>query len=108
MLDSVLIVGDAAGQATPWYCEGIRPALEAGEICGKVISRAYGNGTWSRKILSSYQKEWNSRNRKLYSRNAKIGFRSWFRTQEQWDEAVRHAASHTPEEMLRRVRYSRP
>jgi len=103
----VLIVGDAAAQATPWYCEGIRPALESGEMCGDTLCQAYRKKSYSARILKKYQKKWNKRNRKMYSKSTKIGFWSWFRSQEEWDRTVKEVASLTSESMLKRVRYSR-
>lgn len=107
VFDRILIVGDAAGQATPWYCEGIRPALESGEICGRVIAEAYKQRKYSKRILEKHQKLWDTKNRKMYSKTAKIGHKSWFRSQEEWDTAVKHVASLTPEEMIQRIRYSK-
>lgn len=103
----VMIVGDAAGQATPWYCEGIRPALESGELCGEALCEAYRNKNYSTRVLREYQKKWDERNRKIYSKSVKIGFWSWFRTQEEWDESVKKVASLTPQQMLERIRNNR-
>lgn len=102
-----LIVGDAAGQATPWYGEGVRAALESGEMCGETIVEAYEKGKLRKRTLKKYQRLWDAKNRKTYSRTAKTGFRSYFRNQEQWDNSVRYQASLTPDEMIAIVRYSK-
>jgi len=102
----ILIVGDAAGQATPWYCEGVRPALESGALCAEILCEAYRKKNYSARILKKYQKKWEAINRKIYSKSAKMGFWSWFRSQEEWDKAVKEVASLTSEQMLRRVRYN--
>jgi flavin-dependent dehydrogenase len=104
---NIMIVGDAAGQATPWYCEGMRPALEAGELCAEAIVNAYKKKDYSTKNLNKYQELWDFRNRKLYSRTAQYGYNAWFRNQEEWDSAVKFVASLKPEEMVERIRYSR-
>jgi digeranylgeranylglycerophospholipid reductase len=103
----ILIVGDAAGQATPWYGEGVRPALESGEMCGKIIAEAYQNGKLHRSMLKKYQRLWDARNRKVYSARTRYGYRSYFRTQHQWDDSVRNQASLTAREMIDVIRYSK-
>lgn len=102
----IMFVGDAAGQATPWYGEGVRPALESGETCGETIAEAYQTGKLRNTILESYQRLWDAKNRKTYSARSRAGFRSYFRNQEQWDDSVRYQASLTPDEMLAIIRYS--
>jgi flavin-dependent dehydrogenase len=83
----VLIVGDAAGQATPWLCEGIRPALESGELCAQAIAEAYKQKKYSSKNLNKYQKVWDIKNRKSYL-EAERGI-LWFKSQDEWDDSVR-------------------
>ena len=100
----ILVVGDAAGQATPWYNEGVRPALESGKLCGKTIVEAYKNGKLSKRALAEYQRTWFAANRRMYA-YAKVRGRSFFRSQEQWDDSVRYQASLTPEEMMGIIRY---
>lgn len=102
-----LIVGDAAGQATPWYGEGVRPALESGEMCGKTIAEAYQNGQLNARTLNNYQRLWDAKNRKTYSNRTRAGFRSYFRNQEQWDNSVRYQASLAPQEMMAIIRYGK-
>lgn len=104
---NIMIVGDAAGQATPWYCEGMRPALEAGEICADAIVAAYKEKKYSKKNLNKYQENWDAKNRKLYSRTEKVSASAWFRNQEEWDSAVKFVATLKPDEMVERIRYSR-
>jgi flavin-dependent dehydrogenase len=83
----ILIVGDAAGQATPWLCEGIRPALESGELCAQAIAEAYKQRKWSSKNLNKYQKEWDARNRRRYLKGGRGVL--WFKSQEEWDGAIK-------------------
>jgi len=100
----ILIVGDAAGQATPWYQEGIRPALEGGQLCGETIVEAYKRGSFRRKFLMKYQHIWDDKNKQSYA-YAKERATSYFRNQEQWDNSVRYQASLTPREMMGIIRY---
>jgi flavin-dependent dehydrogenase len=106
--EQILMVGDAAGHATPWYGEGVRPALESGELCGKAIVEAYKNRMLHRTSLERYQQLWDAKNRRIYSDALKIGFRSYFRSQKQWDDSVRYHATLTPKEMIELVRYRKP
>jgi flavin-dependent dehydrogenase len=103
--EQILIVGDAAGHATPWYAEGVRPALESGEMCGKTIVEAYKNGTLRSATIKEFQHLWDARNRKSYSSAVRTGFKSYFKSQEQWDDSVRYHASLTPNEILGLIRY---
>ncbi len=101
-----MIIGDAAGHATPWYCEGIRPGVEAGEMCAAAIVDAYKKGEFSKRNLGKYQELWDDKYRRLYSQTTKNGFHSWFRDQGEWDRAVKSTALLKPDEMIARIRYS--
>lgn len=103
----LLIVGDAAGQATSWYNEGIRPALESGELCGKIIAEAYKGGVFHEPILSKYQSLWDTKNRKNYLRGTRGRFESYSRNQKQWDSSVRYQASLMPNAMIEIIRYNK-
>jgi flavin-dependent dehydrogenase len=106
--DNIMIVGDAAGQATPWYNEGMRPALEAGELCAAAIVNAHRKNNYSKKNLNKYQDQWDRRNRKPYHMTVKYGSKCWFRSQSEWDEAVsKRLVSIPPQEMLDRIRYNK-
>ncbi len=104
----IMVVGDAAGQATSWYNEGIRPALESGETCGDAIAEAYEKGKFREKTLGRYQRLWDVRNRKAYSRGARGAFKTFLgRSQEDWDNSIRYQASLSPSEMIDIIRYNR-
>jgi len=105
VLDNVLIVGDSAGQATPWYCEGIRPALESGTMCGKTIVKAFKDKSELKERLKEYETEWNTSHRDSYSIATKRSLFQWFRSQEDWDRGVEETRLLSPEEMIARVRY---
>ena len=105
VLDNVLIVGDSAGQATPWYCEGIRPALESGTMCGKAIVKAFEDKNRLKERLKEYETEWNAVHRYSYSTATKRSFFQWFRSQEDWDRGVEETRLLSPEEMIAKVRY---
>jgi len=56
--DNLLVVGDAAGQATSFIGEGIRPALEMGKIAGEIASEALSKGNFSKTFLKKYEDIW--------------------------------------------------
>jgi flavin-dependent dehydrogenase len=87
VFDRILIVGDAAAQATPWLCEGIRPALESGELCAQAVAKAYKQRKYSSKNLNKYQKAWDARNRQRYARARRKVL--WFKNQEEWNNSVK-------------------
>ena len=105
--DSILIVGDAAGQATPWYNEGIRSALENGQLCGTVIAEVYKKGILNKALLGKYQQFWDAKNRDLYHRTTLDRLNVYYRTQEQWDNSVKLQASFASDEMLAIIRYGK-
>lgn len=103
----IMVVGDAAGQATSWYNEGVRPALESGEICGNAIIEAFKKGRLRTKNLTKYQRLWDARNRKPYSRGARGASKVFLeRNQEEWDNSVRRQSSLSPYEMTAIIRYN--
>lgn len=104
----IVVVGDAAGQATSWYNEGVRPALESGEICGNAVSEAYEKGKLRETALIKYQRLWDARNRKPYSRGVERAPKTFLGgNQEDWDNSVRYQASLSPHEMIAIIRYNR-
>jgi len=104
----IVLVGDAAGQATSWYNEGVRPALESGEMCGNAVAEAYEDGKPCERTLAKYQRLWNATNKRSYSRGTRGAFRTFLgRSQEDWDNSVRYQASLSREEMIAIIRYNR-
>ena len=68
--DGIMAVGDAAGQAPALVGEGIRWAIKAGRMAGKVAARAIKAGDFSREFLGQYQKEWKA----AFGKNLRIGY----------------------------------
>ena len=56
VFDGLIIVGDAACQASPLFGEGIRYALKAGKVAGEVAAEALENGDTSRKKLEKFER----------------------------------------------------
>jgi digeranylgeranylglycerophospholipid reductase len=57
----LLLVGDAASQASPVLGEGIRYAIEAGRLAGRVAARAALAGAVSAAELATYDRAWRRR-----------------------------------------------
>ncbi|MBU1673743.1 NAD(P)/FAD-dependent oxidoreductase [Patescibacteria group bacterium] len=57
--DNLMIIGDAAGQATPLWAEGTRIALETSKIVSRVIEHALQERDYSHEMLRQYQFMWN-------------------------------------------------
>lgn len=56
--DNLLVVGDAAGQATSFYGMGSEIALTMGEIAGKLSEKAIKNNNFSANFLKTYERKW--------------------------------------------------
>lgn len=66
--DGILAVGDAAGHASTLVGEGIRWAILAGRMAGRVAASAVEEGDVSAAFLSRFQSEWLA----TYGRNLRI------------------------------------
>jgi len=67
--DGIMAVGDAACQATLVVGEGIRLAMTAGAMAGRVAVEALGAGRFDRGALAPYEREF----RKRYGLDLRIG-----------------------------------
>jgi digeranylgeranylglycerophospholipid reductase len=54
--ENIMLVGDAAGHPDPITGAGILPAIQCGQIAGKVVAEAIKNN--DRRILKNYELEW--------------------------------------------------
>ena len=63
--DRLVVVGDAAGQASSLVGEGIRYAMHAGRAAGAAIVAALRNGGVSDSALDAYPRAWARRERNL-------------------------------------------
>jgi digeranylgeranylglycerophospholipid reductase len=66
--NGILGVGDAAGQASALAGEGIRWAIKAGRMAGKVAADAVKEGDCSARYLRKYEQQWKS----TYGSNLRI------------------------------------
>lgn len=103
--DRILIVGDAAGQATPWMCMGVEPALLNGALAGEVARKAVENNEYSENYLYSYQQEWDREYRQAYSMITELPNNFWEMDDEVWDFLIKYdVAKLSPYKLLERMR----
>ena len=86
----ICLVGDAAGLVSPWAVEGLRPAVESGEMCAHAIINAF-NGSLDVNKLKLYQEMWNSRYKQAYDGYAKRFTKKFTMDDKGWDSHVRKA-----------------
>lgn len=102
--DNLIILGDAAGQATPLWGEGTRVALETGRIVGRIIEFALQERDYSHEMLRQYQWAWNDYYHQGYFWSALIRdfvplMKDW-----QWDILTQNIAKLTEEEQARMLK----
>ena len=100
--------GDAAGQATPWACMGVEPALLNGQLCGQVAVRAFRRGDLSRSGLQDYEKMWFARNGAGYRKAVMLADLEWQRGEAAWDHTLNQLDRLSGPEMLNSLRYNTP
>jgi digeranylgeranylglycerophospholipid reductase len=102
--DGIVVVGDAAGQASPLAGEGIRWAIRGGQLAGNTVADALADGDVTAGRLARYEAQWHAANgRNLYIAelvNARIA--AW--SDARWDEGVRLLQRFTPEQFIRALK----
>ncbi len=98
VLPGLVATGDAAMQGSTLVGEGIRYAINAGRIAGRVVGESIKQGDWSPKALSRYEEEW----REKYLRDLQIAWRINQRiarfTDRQWDKGLDLLKTLTPDQ----------
>jgi len=98
--DGLLIVGDAAGQASALAGEGIRFAMEMGQLAGRAAVEALRQGGPSRERLARAHAEWGRRHGRNFRIAMEINRRMAAFSDAQWDKAVRYMARLTDSQFL--------
>jgi len=106
--DGLMLVGDAAGQATPWACMGVEPALVNGQTCGRVAAQAFKRGDFRARVLREYEVIWAQANRRSYRQGTILAPLQWTQSEEVWDEITASHSRFTSQEMLAYLRYNEP
>ena len=98
VLPGLVATGDAAMQGSTLVGEGIRYAIGAGRIAGRVVGEAITAGDWSPRALGRYEEEW----RDKYLRDLQIAWRINQRiarfTDRQWDKGLDLLKALTPDQ----------
>ena len=103
--DRILLVGDSAGQATPWMCMGVEPVVTAGEMAGDVVRTAIEKQDYSMNLLGKYQQQWDSKFKKAYDEIKQQKVKIWFLEDEGWDFLISHDVSRlSPSKMIQRMK----
>ncbi|MBW2966825.1 NAD(P)/FAD-dependent oxidoreductase [Candidatus Woesearchaeota archaeon] len=58
ILDNLIVIGDAAGQATPLLGEGVRVCLDMTKEAADVIKAAFKKNDFSKNFLDKYEERW--------------------------------------------------
>ena len=106
--DGLMLVGDAAGQATPWACMGVEPALVNGQSCARVAAQAFKQGDYRAEVLREYETIWAQANRRSYRQGAMLAPLQWTQSEEVWDKITASHTHLTSEETLAYLRYNEP
>ena len=94
----LVATGDAAMQGSTLVGEGIRYAIGAGRIAGRIVGECIKAGDWSPKALGRYEDEWKAK----YLRDLQIAWlinqRIATFTDRQWDKGLDLLKALTPEQ----------
>jgi len=95
----VLLVGDAAGQASTLAGEGIRFAIKAGRMGGEVASKGVRLGRYSREfLLQEYQRPWETEYGKDLFFAHQVNKMMAKYSDDQWDRRIEALKRLTPEQ----------
>ncbi len=102
--DGIITAGDAGGQSSTLFGEGIRFALWAGRLAAKVAADALAAGDVSASALRIYEqrwgRQWASKLRHAYTINKLMAAFA----DEDWDDAIRLLADCAPSDYVRLIR----
>lgn len=106
--DGLMLVGDAAGQATIWSCMGSEPALVSGRLAGRAAIEAHRRQDYSLATLGSYQRQWDQVYRRIYRQGALLAPVSWRQGEVNWNRQIPLVQQLSPQQMLARLRANWP
>jgi len=96
----LLIIGDAAGQASTLAGEGIRFAMEMGTLAGRAVVQALSRGGPSKELLARAHREWDRRHGRNFRIALQINKRMAAFSDAQWDKAVGYLARLTDRQFV--------
>lgn len=106
--DGLMLVGDAAGQATIWSCMGSEPALVSGQLAGQAAADAYRGQDYSLATLRSYQRQWDRAYYRIYRQGALLVPVSWGQGEIIWNQQISLFQQLNSQQMLARLRSNWP
>jgi len=95
--DHFMIIGDAGGLISQLLGEGIRFAIDLGQIAGRVAGRAVETGDFSKDFLLSYQRKWKKKYEILFRIGQLINKRLTTYTDDDWDMRIMQLSKLDPE-----------
>ena len=106
--DGLMLVGDAAGQATIWSCMGSEPALVSGQLAGQTAVEAHSRRDYSQSALGGYQQQWDWAYRRIYRQGMLLAPVSWSQGEANWNQQIPLVQQLSPQQMLARLRANWP
>lgn len=86
--DSLILVGDSAGQANPLVLEGIRYAIRYGRLAGKIAAKAVKSKDTSEQGLKEYEDVWKKEIQNKIKSASKVQERWIGLSDEEWDKEL--------------------
>jgi digeranylgeranylglycerophospholipid reductase len=102
--DGLLLAGDAGGQGSTLVGEGIRFAIYAGQMAGRVAAEAVKAGDTSAKFLERFDKKWRARFGREMDIAYMINKRIANYSDAQWDNALDLMKRLTPAQIAQALR----
>ncbi len=102
--DGLLLAGDSAGHGSTLVGEGIRFAIYAGQMAGKVAAEAVKAGNTSTAFLERFDKQWRARFGRDMDISYMINKHIANYSDEQWDNALDLMKRLTPTQMAQALR----
>jgi flavin-dependent dehydrogenase len=103
----ILIVGDAAGQATPWCMMGFNTGIANGRLCARTVLNAFEKRRFDRSTLSHYERHWTRANREPFWRALSLIEPCWInRSDLGWDRVIESCKRVSPERHLQYMRFN--
>jgi flavin-dependent dehydrogenase len=106
--DRLVLVGDAAAQATIWSCMGCESALVNGQLAGHAIIEAHRRRDYSKTTLGIYQHRWNEDYRRIYLQGKMLAPLIWKQGEVSWNRQVLLQQQLTPIQKLAQLRSNLP
>ncbi len=101
--DGLVLVGDSAGQASTLVGEGIRYAIGAGRLAGRVIVEALEAGDVSRAYLKRYEREWRQKYERSFAIAYEVNQRMARWDDETWDRRLNILKDMTAEQFAQMI-----